>query len=148
MDPVPTLAMPVKITFDSVFDLTIDQLKEELIKLGHDAKGWTKSAMQKCLCTILTDKTSIEEISQVQFKLKQLELEQRKEERLAEERRLAAAAEERRLVDAAEERRLADAAEERRLAAEMKKEERLAACRKKWTKENVGRGKREGEESL
>lgn len=46
MDPVTTLVIPVKITFDSVFDLTIDQLKDELSKLGQYVKGWTKPAMQ------------------------------------------------------------------------------------------------------
>lgn len=45
MDPVTTLANPVKITFESVFDLTIDQLRDELIQIGHDAKGCTN---QQC----------------------------------------------------------------------------------------------------
>lgn len=105
MDPVTTLATPVKITFDSAFDLTIDQLRDELTKLGHNAKGWTKPAMQKCLCKILTDKSNVERVSEIQLKLKQLEIEER-----IEERRLAA-----------ELNKKERSAEERRLDAELRK---------------------------
>lgn len=83
MNPVTTLTTAVKVTLESVFYLSIEQLRDELIKLDHDVKGWTNPAMQKFLCKILTDKSNVEGVSEIQLKIKQLELEERKDERLA-----------------------------------------------------------------
>lgn len=103
--------------FESVFDLSIEQLRDELIILGHDVKGWTKPAMQKCLCKISTDKGNVEGVSELQLKMKQLELEERKEERLAEERRQERLAEEKK-----DERLTEEKSEKRRLEAEEKED--------------------------
>lgn len=71
MEPITVLAAPVKLKFESGFDLSTEQLKDELIKLGQDVKGWYKLAMQKCLCKILTEKSNVEGSSEMQFRIEQ-----------------------------------------------------------------------------
>lgn len=78
METVNVNPVIIPVTLDTVFDMSIEQLRDELTKLGQDVRGWLKPAMQKRLTKLLSDKGSGESLSELQLKLKQLELEDKR----------------------------------------------------------------------
>lgn len=74
MDPVAVSPVLVKVALENICNMLIEQLKYELTNLGQDVKGWLKPAVQKCFTKMLFDKSSVDPITKLQLRLKQMEL--------------------------------------------------------------------------
>lgn len=75
MDPAVVTSVIIKVMLENTFDMSTEQFKDELMKWGQDVNRWLKPAMQKCLTKMFSDKGSGEPVTELQLRIKQLELE-------------------------------------------------------------------------